>query len=138
MVFNFKKKTFNRIPSNLCNKNYILRFGYYGIKSCGFGKLTIEKSFYLHNFLEKHLKLLILFKKVRVWNRVSTNLTLTTLSSESRMGKGKGNIITQFTYIKPGQVLFEVEKINFKDWKKLFSKICGQIGFKIMYIQKIY
>lgn len=132
---NTTKKTFIKFHQ-FSYKNSVLRFGYYGIKSSEFKGLRKNQVLHLEYFLKKQLRLIVPSKKVRIWNNIVTNLTVTKLSSESRMGKGKGKVYDYFTYIKPGQVLFEIEKINKQSWNSFFWKIYKQIGFKIKKIQK--
>nr|YP_009114063.1 ribosomal protein L16 [Hildenbrandia rubra]AHB62126.1 ribosomal protein L16 [Hildenbrandia rubra] len=136
MTFKPRKKTFSRSPKTFSKKHSNLRFGYYGIKSCEFTKIKSSRLVYLFRFLEKHIKLVITSKKIRVWNRVTINFTLTKLSSEARMGKGKGAIVDHFTYIKPGQILFELEKIKAQYWVRIFLKMQHRIGLKIKPVTK--
>ena len=129
-----KRKIHKKFSSNLVLNRSVLQFGFYGLKSCKFKKLTLVKAKYLQFLLEKFFKKIIISKRTKVWNRIVMNSTLTKLSSESRMGKGKGHIDTYFTYIKPGQILFEVEKIDIKDWKQISIKIHKQFGFAVKII----
>lgn len=103
-----QKKRHNKFKENLNYKSHILRFGTFGIKSLGYGLFTESKLDLLNKFLNKQVKI---FSKnsnpVKFWNLIQMTSTLTALSPESRMGKGKGLIQTKSSYVKPGTVLFE-------------------------------
>ena len=134
---NQRNKTHNKIPTNLTFNNHILRFGYFGIKSQEFGKLTLNQIFYLNKILNNEFRL-ITKKKIKIWNKITTNLTFTKLGLGIRMGKGKGSIQEYFSYIKPGQILFEIEKTTKQNIYDVFNKIQKKISFKIKLINKIY
>ena len=132
-----QNKTYNKIPTNLTFNNHILHFGYFGIKSQEFGKLTLNQISYLNKILNNEFRL-ITKKKIKIWNKITVNLTSTKLSLGTRMGKGKGPVKEYFSYIKSGQILFEIEKITRQDMNNVFNKIRKKIGFKIKLINKIY
>ena len=136
-IINQKSKTHNRLSINLTFNNHILHFGYFGIKSQEFGKLTLDQIFYLNQILNNELRS-ITKKKIKIWNKITVNLTSTKLSLGTRMGKGKGPVKEYFSYIKSGQVLFEIEKITKRDINNVFSKIQKKISFKIKLINRIY
>lgn len=125
------QKTFICKSLKNINKTDVLHYGYYGIKSCQFNKLTDKNIDFLKKLLEKHISFLAQKKKIKIWNKLVTNLTFTKISSESRMGKGKGPIIGKFTFVRPGQIIFELEKIPFSLIKKIFAKIYKQLSFRV-------
>jgi ribosomal protein L16/L10AE len=59
------------------------------------------------------------------------NSTLTSLSTESRMGKGKGAIYAKFCYIKPGQIIFEFSGISLYQIKFIHNFLRNKCPFKI-------
>ncbi len=107
-----KKKTFFKFK-NLCSFNkHILKFGFFGFKI----KITLtilqtqEEFFRL--FVLKNLKLLT-SKKIKVFFFKNCFYSKTKLPSESRMGKGKGEIFDLFSYYKKGFILFELSETSF-------------------------
>ena len=136
MSKNFKllSKTFAYKSFKKTSKTDVLCYGYYGIKSCQLSKLTSKNLDFLKKSLEKHFSFFSQKKKTKIWSKVVTNLTYTKISSESRMGKGKGSVIGEFSFIRPGQVIFEVEKIPLSLMKKVFVKVCKQFSFKVKLI----
>ena len=127
-------KTFVHKSLKKTKKTDVLYYGYYGIKSCQLNKLTLKNVDFLKKNLEKHFSFFLQKKKVKIWNKIVPNLTNTKISSESRMGKGKGSVVEEFSFIRPGQIIFEVEKIPLLLMKKVFVKVCKQLGFKVKLI----
>jgi ribosomal protein L16/L10AE len=62
------------------------------------------------------------------------NSTLTALSPESRMGKGKGTIYTKCCNIKSGQILFEFSGVSSSQIKLIFYFLKDKLPFKIKVI----
>nr|WCH57800.1 ribosomal protein L16 [Hypnea spinella] len=115
----------------------ILRKGQYGIKSMSFGRLTVKQITFLENMIIKISKKIINSKKsVKIWNKVVLNFNLTKLSSESRMGKGKGSVYTQGVFIKPGKILFELESCLEQQAQYIVSKINNYCSLKLVLIKR--
>lgn len=123
-------KTFFLKSLKTTNKLNSLCYGYYGIKSCQESKLTSKDSEFLKKSLDKYAFFILQNRKIKIWNKTVTNLTFTKISSESRMGKGKGSVIGEFSFIRPGQIIIEVEKIPLFFMKKIYKKIYKQLSFK--------
>ena len=137
LSMNQKNKTYNKIPTTLTFNNHILHFGHFGIKSQEFKKLTLNQISYLNKILNNEFRL-TKKRKIKIWNKITINLTSTKLNPGTRMGKGKGPIKEYFSYIKPGQILFEIEKTTKRGINNAFNKIKKKIGFRIKLINKIY
>jgi ribosomal protein L16/L10AE len=108
MMTYLDKKLHSKYNSRLSYKLHILRFSNYGIKSLGFSELNESKIIFLDRFLAKNFK--TFYKGLntpKYWNRIQINSNTTSLSPESRMGKGKGSIKNKIAYVYPGQILFE-------------------------------
>lgn len=54
---NQKNKTYNKTPTTLTFNNHILHFGYFGIKSQEFKKLTLNQISYLNKILNNEFRL---------------------------------------------------------------------------------
>nr|YP_009515534.1 ribosomal protein L16 [Montagnia macrospora]AVK39491.1 ribosomal protein L16 [Montagnia macrospora] len=70
-------------------------------------------------FLQKKLKKLEKKTKIKVWVCFSPNLVLTKLNSEARMGKGKGLITEVAMFLKPGQIVVELDNLSTKQSREL-------------------
>ena len=97
-----KGKAFNRISKN--NSLFNLNFGTIGLKAIDHGKIN-----------SKHLQTLIqsINKKIKKKGKIKLNIfphtPITGKPTESRMGKGKGNINFWVFKIKPGIIICEIE-----------------------------
>lgn len=132
---NINKKTHNlySIKNNHCN--HVLKFGRFGVKVLSFGRLTEDQFNSLERSLIKILKKITNNKKVfKVWSLISFNLTLTKLSSESRMGKGKGSIYSKAVFLRPGTILFEFEGISNQQTFIAFNFLKKKVPLKIILI----
>lgn len=129
-------RKFHNNHKNILNyKCHILKLGSFGIKSITGGRLTEVKVNILLRLLSKNLK--FISKKsnsIKFWNSVFMNSTLTSLSTESRMGKGKGAVYTKFCYIKPGQVIFEFSGISLYQIKLVHNFLRNKCPFKVKII----
>nr|YP_009515579.1 ribosomal protein L16 [Kumanoa mahlacensis]AVK39531.1 ribosomal protein L16 [Kumanoa mahlacensis]UEQ11863.1 ribosomal protein L16 [Kumanoa mahlacensis] len=124
MSFYLNRKSHNRYKKNLNYKCHILKFGCFGIKAVDFGVLTKTENISLQRLLNKEIKLVSKkFGTIKFWNLVFMNSTVTALSPESRMGKGKGSISTQFCYIKPGQFLFEFSGVSKQQMVQIYKVV---------------
>lgn len=128
MMTYLDKKLHSKYNSRLSYKLHILRFSNYGIKSLGFSELNESKIIFLDRFLAKNFK--TFYKGLntpKYWNRIQINSNTTSLSPESRMGKGKGSIKNKIAYVYPGQILFEFSDTSEMQasliWRKLNSKM---------------
>ena len=109
-----------------------IKFGKFGIKILSFGNLTENQFNSINRSLANHLKKSIGDKKkVKVWSLVLLNSSVTKLSSESRMGKGKGNVYNKAVFLKPGTILFEFSEISKQQMNEVFNFLKKKVTFKI-------
>lgn len=135
MILN--KKTHNLYSLKLKQSNHILRFGQFGIKIMSFTRITTEQVKALERSFSQVIKKITKKKhSIKVWNLITLNNCLTKLSSESRMGKGKGAIYTKSTFLKPGTILFEFDGISYQQMLYIFTFVKNKISFKISLITK--
>nr|WCH57824.1 ribosomal protein L16 [Hypnea edeniana] len=117
--------------------NCILRKGNYGIKSISFGRLTEKQLIFLETMIIKTSRKIVTSRKsIKIWSKVVLNFNLTKLSSESRMGKGKGSIYTQGVFIKPGSILFELESCLYSQARYILSQIKKCCNLKLVLIKR--
>nr|YP_009515557.1 ribosomal protein L16 [Kumanoa ambigua]AVK39507.1 ribosomal protein L16 [Kumanoa ambigua] len=139
MSFYLSSKRHNLYKKNLNHKCHILKFCYFGIKAVNFGIVTKNKNIFLQKLLDKQIKLISKkFYAIKMWNLISMNSTATVLNPESRMGKGKGNISTQFCYIKPGQILFEFSGISKQQAIQIYKCLKFKLPLKIKMVNLLF
>lgn len=131
------KKTHNLYSLKYNQNNHIIRFGKFGIKVISFGRLTESQLKSLERLLVNFIKKMTNNKKnVKLWNLVVFNMSLTKLSSESRMGKGKGSVYTKAIFCKPGTIIFEFSNLSHQQMAEIFKFIKKKISFKIKLIER--
>nr|WCH57848.1 ribosomal protein L16 [Caulacanthus ustulatus] len=117
-------KTHNKYNLKFRHSNHLLKFGRLGIKSNTFSISKENQIAFLERYLlQSTAKIKAKKNAVKIWNRVYFNLVLTKLSSESRMGKGKGSIHGKALFLKPGDLLFEFDGITIQQANLLCSLI---------------
>lgn len=132
------KKTQNLYSLKYKQANQIIKFGKFAIKSTSFGRLTENQLNSLERFIIGFLKKNSNNdKSIKIWNLIKFNMSLTKLSSESRMGKGKGSIYTKAVFLSPGTILFEFIGLTNQEVHKMFEFIKKKFPFKSVLIKKI-
>jgi large subunit ribosomal protein L16 len=99
-----KKHKFSIKGYNLKNN---LIIGNYGLKSIEKGYLNFKQIEAARKAIIKQIK-----KISKLYIKIIPNLGITKKPAETRMGKGKGNIIDWVCAIKPGKILFEIRILN--------------------------
>ena len=128
------QKTHNKYTKkNYCYCN-LLQNGKYGIKNLNFLRLNEFQIKSLEWIILKKLRSITHKNSYKLWNNFFLNLNLTHLPLESRMGKGKGPIVSKAIFIKPGYIIFEFDKINKSQIKILFNFIVKKFPGKIKLI----
>lgn len=125
------KKQHNSYSYTMLNKNHLLYFGTYGIKTLQFVRLSNSQFQTIFWVLQKKLKKIEKNNKVKVWCRFTPNLVLTKLNAEARMGKGKGSITETAMFLKPGQVLFELDNLSSYQNQKLYYYLTQKFPGKL-------
>lgn len=131
------KKTHITTSKTWTNSTHLLKFGTYGFKLTENLWLTKNQFKTLDRLL--HLKIKTLegsIKSCKVWSLITFNKTLTKLPLESRMGKGKGSVITEIVWLKKGSVIYEFENIKFHQVKETFLFFTKYLSTKLILISK--
>ena len=129
---NYKIKK-NRLHGlNYNSKN--LTNGTFGLKALDYTRLTSKQIETTYMAINKMLQ-----KQGKVYINVFPDISVTSKSIASRMGKGKGDIKYWVCLIKPGKILFEISDVDdtvaYKALKYGASKL--PILTKIVKLQKI-
>ena len=64
------------------------------------------------------------------------NRTLTKLSLESRMGKGKGPIYTKVLFLEKGSIIYEFENLKFQQIKEIYEFFKKYMSVKVVLVRK--
>jgi large subunit ribosomal protein L16 len=97
-----KGKAFNRISKNKTLFN--LYYGTIALKSVEHGRLNSKQIQTLVQLINKKIK-----KKGKIKLNIFPHTPISAKPTETRMGKGKGNIDSWICKIKPGNVICEIE-----------------------------
>ena len=71
-----------------------------------------------------------------MWNLLFPNLSLTKLSLEARMGKGKGSEFSTAVFLKPGTILFEFSNLTTKQGLELATSLNKKFPGNLKLIKK--
>lgn len=131
------KKTHKKSFKNLTYSFHLLKFGSFGFKILSDLRLTTEQRNSLERSLVKKLRSFSSqTKKYKIWSHTQTNKTLTKLSLESRMGKGKGLIYTEVLFLKKGSMIYEFKNLTNQQIREVFNFIRKQISVKLLLVSK--
>lgn len=128
----FRKFQSERILSkSLATKGYSLVYGKMGLKACE-GKMINDKHL---NACVNELKRR-LGKKGRFWLRIFTHIPKTKKPPETRMGGGKGDIEKYVTFVKAGNILFEVDGLDDASLKNALRLISYKLPLKTKIVSR--
>nr|YP_009316519.1 50S ribosomal protein L16 [Kappaphycus alvarezii]AOV83602.1 50S ribosomal protein L16 [Kappaphycus alvarezii] len=131
-----EKKTHNNYRKIYKHSCHTLKYGTYGIKVTSFGRLEESSINSLNRSILKIIKKFKNKESIKFWNLVFLNLNLTKLSSESRMGKGKGIIINKALFLRPGKVIFEFEGLTFQQASLILFNMQKLLHLKMNLVRK--
>jgi large subunit ribosomal protein L16 len=80
-----------------------LAFGEFGLQSLECGKLTTQQIEAARVAVTRHVK-----RGAKLWVRVFPDKPITKKPAETRMGKGKGDVVGYVAPIKRGTMLYEI------------------------------
>jgi ribosomal protein L16 len=136
MTFSLEKKRHNNYNTNANYKRHTLHLGDFGIKALHSGRIPEAKLQCIIKSLNKKLKIISKgHNSVKMWTFVFMNSTLTALSPESRMGKGKGSVYTKFSHIKIGQIIFEFSNISSNQAILVYKHLKNKFTFRVKLIK---
>nr|YP_011017037.1 ribosomal protein L16 [Pterocladiella capillacea]WQB61715.1 ribosomal protein L16 [Pterocladiella capillacea] len=133
MVIN--KKTHNKYKLKGSNKFQFIRSGRFGIKTISAGRVVKEKWILVERALQRKFKLLLGHKRSKIFSSLEFNNSLTKLSLESRMGKGKGIVYAKSKFLKPGTLLFEFTRLPKQYESEVFTFIQKKMRLKLKLVK---
>ena len=72
----------------------------------------------------------------KIWIRVFPSISISAKPNEIRMGKGKGPHSHWSAFVRPGQVLFEIDRVQLEDAKQACALAAAKLPFKTAFIQR--
>jgi len=126
-IKNSKKNKFVKLYSNNFNNNKELNLRVY--KG---GYISINELNAVTLFLRKKLN------KKNFYFKIFPDFFLTKKPSETRMGKGKGNISTRICYIKKNQIILKINNLKNLNTNLLLNSINEKLNIKIYQESSIF
>ena len=85
-----------------------LKFGKYGIKALQAGRISARTIEAVRRVMTRKFK-----RSGQIWVRIFPDIPVTTKPAEVRMGKGKGVPSYWICRVQPGQILYEIDGVDF-------------------------
>ena len=131
------KKIHKSSKKTLDYQNHLLKVGSYGVKVLSNLQITEKQIISIERILKGQLKKIsVQLQKTKLWKKIHLNKTLTKLSLEARMGKGKGSVYTKALFLKKGSIIYEFKNIKNQQIKEVFNFIKKYFPAKIILIKK--
>ena len=108
-----------------------ISFGDYGLKALEGSWITDRQIEAARRAMTRHLK-----RSGKIWIRVFPSVSISAKPNEIRMGKGKGPHSHWAALVRPGQVLFEIDRVGLEDAKQACALAAAKLPFKTAFIQK--
>ena len=108
-----------------------LYFGFYGLISLETGRIDNKVVKSLIDIVKRKIKI----KKGKLWFYLNMNIPVTQTSIGTRMGKGKGNIARQVTFVRKGQILCELSLLNKEEAYKILKIASSKLPTKTRIIE---
>ncbi|GAX81968.1 hypothetical protein CEUSTIGMA_g9396.t1 [Chlamydomonas eustigma] len=95
------------INDTIMPSNTDLKFGSFGIRAITGKRVSANTIEAVRRTLRRKLK-----REAKLWIRIEATVPVTRKPDGIRMGKGKGAIAFYATPVRPGQILFEMDRIS--------------------------
>ena len=107
------------------------RFGEYGLKATGRGRMTARQIEAARRAMTRHIK-----RGGKIWIRVFPDKPITKKPLEVRQGKGKGNVEYWVCQIQPGRVLYEMEGVTEEVAREAFRLAAAKLPFPTAFVSR--
>ncbi len=108
-----------------------LAFGEFGMKAMEPGWITSRQIEAARIVIARALQ-----KEGRFWIRIFPDKPVTATPAETRMGKGKGDIVHYAAVVKPGRVIFEVGGIGEEKAEEHIIRAGHKLPIKTKFIKR--
>jgi large subunit ribosomal protein L16 len=117
----YRKQQKGRHIKGKASRGHTVAFGDYGIQALEPVWLTAQQIEAARMVLARATP------KGKVWVRVFPDKPYTRKPAESRMGKGKGDVVGWVAVVRPGQILFEFTGVGAEEAKEIHRKISAKL-----------
>jgi large subunit ribosomal protein L16 len=126
VILKKNQKSLIKVKGTEKNRIFFTKKKNYLLKSNSYSLITSNQLKSAYNCMKKKLK-----KSGHLILHIFPVIGLTKKPIEVRMGKGKGSKISFYAYpVRPGKILFELEGVNSKLAKNIFSLGLRKISIK--------
>jgi large subunit ribosomal protein L16 len=115
----------------LAQRGSKVRFGQFGLKAVGRGRLTARQIEAARRALTRHIK-----RGGKVWIRVFPDKPITQKPLQVRQGGGKGSVEYWVAQIQPGRMLFEIEGVSRELAIEAFDLAKAKLPFKVTFAER--
>jgi len=70
-----------------------------------------------------------------LWIRMTPNVPVTSKPAEVRMGKGKGSVEYWAAVVRPGQIIFEMDRVSKKVAQDAVASIARKVPMRIGFVE---
>ena len=127
----FRKAHKGRIHGVASRCNF-MNYGSYGLKAVQPDRVISKQIEAARVALTRHMK-----RQGRVWSRIFPNIPVSKKPTEVRMGKGKGSPEFWACRVKPGIILFEVDRVTEQVAREALYKASAKLPIKCKFIKRI-
>ena len=120
----FQKNQKGKVRGNETHA-FKINFGTIGLQAVEPARLTAHQIEAARRTIIRKIK-----KTGKLWINVFPDIPVTKKSSEVRMGKGKGSVNHWVCRIKPGKIIFELDKISDKTAENVLKLASSKLPFK--------
>src|SRR5690606_25756023 len=108
-----------------------VRFGEFGLKAVGRGRLTARQLESARRAITRHIK-----RGGRIWIRVFPDKPISSKPAEVRMGNGKGSPEYWVAEIQPGKVLYEMDGVSEELAREAFRLAAAKLPLATVFVQR--
>ena len=108
-----------------------VRFGDFGLKAIGRGRLTARQIEAARRAMTRHVK-----RGGKIWIRIFPDTPVTKKPLEVRQGKGKGNVEFWVAKIQPGKMLYEMEGVPEETAREAFKLAAAKLPIQTTFVTR--
>lgn len=127
----FNKVRKGRIKGLEYRSNKVV-FGTYGLKSLEVGKISQYQIEAARKSIRRKLR-----RQGTLWIRIFPDTPITQKPIQVRMGKGKGSVKYWVCKVKPGRILFELDKVSKEMTFEAFKRGSVKLPVKTKIVEKV-
>lgn len=127
----YRKQQKGRHIKGKATRGNTVVFGDYGIQALAASWITAQQIEAARTVLVRSTP------KGKVWVRIFPDKPYTRKPAESRMGKGKGDVVGWVAVVKPGRILFEFSGVDEEEVKEIHRKVSAKLPIPTKLVRRI-